>query len=122
MPIRRLKGIYYDSDSGEIVALNNNGEYEVVGAAGVDGVTGDLVAGTATDPTVDVASMTAAGALTGSELVPIIQGTKKKTTTQDIANLAPGGSSATSLILTSPDNTQWEVTVNDEGVLITTAI
>lgn len=33
-----------------------------------------------------------------------------------------GGSSATSLILTSPDNTQWEVTVTDEGVLVTTEI
>lgn len=32
------------------------------------------------------------------------------------------GSSATSLILTSPDATQWEVTVTDEGVLVTTEI
>lgn len=33
-----------------------------------------------------------------------------------------GGGEATSLILTSPDETQWAVTVNNEGVLITTEI
>ena len=37
-------------------------------------------------------------------------------------NLAGGVGGGTSLTLTSPDNTQWEVTVSNEGILITTAI
>lgn len=39
-----------------------------------------------------------------------------------IAAAGGGGGAATSLVLTSPDLTQWAVTVNDEGVLITTQI
>lgn len=32
------------------------------------------------------------------------------------------GAGGASLTLTSPDNTEWEVTINDAGALITTAI
>lgn len=38
------------------------------------------------------------------------------------ANPGGGGGAATSLTLTSPDTTEWEVTVTDEGVLVTTQI
>lgn len=39
-----------------------------------------------------------------------------------VTNAASPGGAATSLILTSPDATQWEVTISNEGVLTTTEI
>lgn len=56
---------------------------------GIASVTGDLVTGTDDDPVVDVAALTDAGALDGTEEVPLAGGLK--TTTQAIADLGGGG-------------------------------
>lgn len=56
--------------------------------------------------TVTISNLPAAGALTGTEVLPIVQSNvTRKTTVQDIANLAGGGLSGTNFVYVAADGT-----------------